>query len=94
MPKTIILIGLIFIGLASAFVPQLYKDTTADAFIAKDNPALIYKNKVKEVFGCDIFIRLEGVMLLLSCIGIFVAFSLTQITGNSLLVSASILIFS
>ena len=51
MPKTISLVGLIFIGLATAFVPQLYKDTTADAFIAKDNPALIYKNKVKEVFG-------------------------------------------
>ena len=51
MPKTIIIIGLMFIGLATAFVPQLYKDTTADAFIAKDNPALIYKNKVKEVFG-------------------------------------------
>lgn len=51
MPKTIILIGLMFIGLATAFVPQLYKDTTADAFIAKDNPALIYKNKVKEIFG-------------------------------------------
>ena len=51
MPKTIILIGLIFIGLATAFVPQLYKDTTADAFIAKDNVALIYKEKVKEIFG-------------------------------------------
>jgi len=51
MPKTIILIGLIFICLATAFVPQLYKDTTADAFIAKDNVALIYKEKVKEIFG-------------------------------------------
>lgn len=51
MPKTISLVGLIFIGLATAFVPQLYKDTTADAFIAKDNPALIYKDKVKDVFG-------------------------------------------
>ena len=51
MPKTIIVIGLMFIGLATAFVPQLYKDTTADAFIAKDNPALIYKNKIKKIFG-------------------------------------------
>ena len=51
MPKTIILLGLMFIGLATTFVPQLYKDTTADAFIAKDNPALIYKNKVKDIFG-------------------------------------------
>lgn len=51
MPKRIILIGLMLIGLATAFVPQLSKDTTADAFIAKSNPALIYKNKVKEIFG-------------------------------------------
>ena len=51
MPKIIILIGVMFIDPATAFVPQLYKDTTADALIAKSNPALIYKNKVKEILG-------------------------------------------
>ena len=51
MPKRIILIGLMLIGLATAFVSQLSKDTTADAFIAKSDPALIYKNKVKAIFG-------------------------------------------
>jgi predicted RND superfamily exporter protein len=32
-------------------LPKLYKDTRADAFLAEDNPALMYRNKVKEQFG-------------------------------------------
>ena len=32
-------------------LPQLYKDTRSDAFLAKDNPALVYKDKVKALFG-------------------------------------------
>jgi hypothetical protein len=50
-PKLVIAFSLLLIGLAASFLPQLYKDTTADAFIAKDNPALIYKDKVKDIFG-------------------------------------------
>jgi len=50
-PKLVIFLSLLFIGLSASFLQQLHKDTTSDAFIAKDNPALIYKDKVKEVFG-------------------------------------------
>lgn len=50
-PKLVIAFSLLLVGLAASFLPQLYKDTTADAFIAKDNPALIYKDKVKDIFG-------------------------------------------
>jgi len=32
-------------------LPNLYKDTRADAFLADDNPALVYRDKVKEQFG-------------------------------------------
>ncbi|MBL4659091.1 MAG: outer membrane lipoprotein-sorting protein [Alcanivoracaceae bacterium] len=32
-------------------LPQLYKDTRSDAFLAADNPALLYREKVKAQFG-------------------------------------------
>ncbi|NRB38689.1 MAG: MMPL family transporter, partial [Pseudomonadales bacterium] len=38
------------VALLSA-LPNLHKDTRADAFLAADNPALVYKNKVKAQFG-------------------------------------------
>ncbi|MBV1911744.1 MAG: outer membrane lipoprotein-sorting protein [Kangiellaceae bacterium] len=38
------------LGLFTA-LPKLYKDTRADAFLAEDNPALVYKDRVKEQFG-------------------------------------------
>ena len=50
-PKLVISISLLLIFFAASFLPKLYKDTTADAFISKDNPALIYKDKVKDIFG-------------------------------------------
>lgn len=62
MKKSIILFGvrhpiltlcfslLLLIGLASG-MKHIYKDTRADAFLESDNPALVYKNKVKETFG-------------------------------------------
>ena len=50
-PKTVIVLSLVLIVLAGLSLPGLYKDTSADAFIAEDNPALIYKNKVKAIFG-------------------------------------------
>jgi predicted RND superfamily exporter protein len=36
---------------AAAFIPGLTKDTSSDAFIAKDNPARVYRDQVKKVFG-------------------------------------------
>ncbi len=47
---TIILGILLIVGLASG-MGKLVKDTRSDAFLAPDNPALIYKEKVKEIFG-------------------------------------------
>ena len=32
-------------------IPKLQKDTSADAFIGEDQPALVYKNHIEEVFG-------------------------------------------
>lgn len=45
------LAGLILIVAMGSFIPQLTKDTRADAFLADDNSALIYREKVKSLFG-------------------------------------------
>ncbi len=50
-PKTIVLLSLMIMGALLSALPTLYKDTRSDAFLANDNPALIYKNKVKAQFG-------------------------------------------
>ncbi len=50
-PKMIMLLGLVLLVAWLSQLPQLYKDTRADAFLSEDNPALVYKNKVKEQFG-------------------------------------------
>ena len=50
-PKSLILLGILLLaGMASQMI-HLQKDTRADAFLAADNPALVYKDKVKEQFG-------------------------------------------
>ncbi len=52
-PKTVLLLCFLGITAAGAFLPSLVKDTTPDAFIAADNPAVIYRDKVKKIFGLD-----------------------------------------
>ncbi|WP_282608628.1 outer membrane lipoprotein-sorting protein [Pelagibius sp. Alg239-R121] len=52
-PKTVLFFSFLAILGAAAFLPLLNKDTTPDAFIAADNPAVIYRDKVKEIFGLD-----------------------------------------
>ena len=52
-PKLIIAAGLIGIVAMAISLPNLVKDTTADSFIAKDNPAVVYRDKVKAIFGLD-----------------------------------------
>jgi len=47
----VVVLGLLFIVLGVVFLPTLVKDVRSDAFLAKDNPALVYRNKVKEQFG-------------------------------------------
>jgi len=50
-PKRIILAGLLVIFALASFLPQLVKDTRSDAFLAADNPALVYRQEVKNIFG-------------------------------------------
>lgn len=50
-PKTLVVISLMVMAALLSALPTLYKDTRSDAFLADDNPALVYKNKVKEQFG-------------------------------------------
>jgi predicted RND superfamily exporter protein len=50
-PKRVIFTGLIFMLAMGSFIPNLTKDTRADAFLADDNPALVYREKVKHLFG-------------------------------------------
>ncbi len=50
-PKRIIAAGFLLIIVMAGFLPQLTKDTRADAFLAADNPALVYREKVKQLFG-------------------------------------------
>jgi predicted RND superfamily exporter protein len=50
-PKTVVLLSVLLMAGLFMFLPQLTKDTRADAFLAADNPALLYRDKVKAQFG-------------------------------------------
>lgn len=50
-PKTNLILSLLLMAVIFIALPDLYKDTRADAFLADDNPALIYRDKVKAQFG-------------------------------------------
>jgi predicted RND superfamily exporter protein len=50
-PLTVVICGLLLLGAFASQLPKMQKDTRADAFLAADNPALIYKEKVKQQFG-------------------------------------------
>ena len=50
-PKKIVLAGLILFFAMLSLVPGIQKDTRSDAFLADDNPALVYREKVKTLFG-------------------------------------------
>ncbi len=52
-PKLVITIGVVGIVAMAISLPKLVKDTTADSFIAKDNPSVVYRDKVKKIFGLD-----------------------------------------
>ena len=49
--KLVVVTMMILMASVLFFLPSLTKDTRSDAFLAEDNPALLYKNKVKEMFG-------------------------------------------
>lgn len=50
-PKTILAIGLMVILATAVFIPTIQKDTRSDAFMPPDHPALIYQDKVEDIFG-------------------------------------------
>lgn len=50
-PKLVVTVSLLMMLVLFTALPTLTKDTRSDAFLAKDNPALVYKDKVKEKFG-------------------------------------------
>ncbi|PIE39399.1 MAG: Patched family protein [Gammaproteobacteria bacterium] len=50
-PKRIVCLGLLFALGFAIFLPTLQKDIRADAFLAKDSPALLYRDVVRERFG-------------------------------------------
>jgi predicted RND superfamily exporter protein len=50
-PKRVVTTGLLLIAVMASMLPQLAQDTRSDAFLADDNPALIYREKVKSIFG-------------------------------------------
>lgn len=50
-PKTLSLLSICLMAALLSFLPSLTKDTRGDAFIAPDNPALIYRERVKQQFG-------------------------------------------
>jgi hydrophobe/amphiphile efflux-3 (HAE3) family protein len=50
-PKTVITLGFMLMLLFAFFLPDLRKDTRADAFIPPDHPALLFRDKTREIFG-------------------------------------------
>ncbi|SDE70895.1 efflux RND transporter permease subunit [Kordiimonas lacus] len=52
-PKTVLILSLLTIAAIGSFVPQIHKDTSSDAFIAKDDPVLIYREHVRKTFGLE-----------------------------------------
>ena len=50
-PRTQVAVSLLLMIALFMALPMLYKDTRSDAFLADNNPALVYRDKVKEQFG-------------------------------------------
>lgn len=50
-PRKYLALGLIFIVVCSAFLTQLRIDPKAESFLPPDSPALIYRDKVEDIFG-------------------------------------------
>ena len=50
-PKTIITLAFLIIVSTAAFIPTLTIDARSESFLPPDNPALVYRDQVEEVFG-------------------------------------------
>ncbi len=51
IPKTIITLAFVIIIATAAFIPTLMIDSRAESFLPPDDPALLYRDQVEEVFG-------------------------------------------
>ena len=51
IPKTIITLAFVIIIATAAFIPTLKIDSRAESFLPPDDPALLYRDQVEEVFG-------------------------------------------
>ena len=47
----VVIVAIGLIGLTGSFLPKIERDTTSNSFIPQDQPALLYKDKVEDVFG-------------------------------------------
>ena len=50
-PKTILIITFLSILGIAIFIPGITKDTSSESFIPDDHPAVVYREKVKDIFG-------------------------------------------
>ena len=50
-PKTVVVASVVFFAVSASFIPRLTQDTSAEAFIGKDHPVVVYRDKVEEIFG-------------------------------------------
>ncbi len=50
-PKLVVLISLIFVVGIGSFLPKLTLDTAIESYLPADHPVVVYRNKVKELFG-------------------------------------------
>jgi len=51
MPKTIMALAFLIIIATGAFIPTLTIDSRSEAFLPKDDPALLYRDQVEATFG-------------------------------------------
>ncbi|MFT7163159.1 MAG: putative RND superfamily exporter protein, partial [Bacteroidia bacterium] len=49
--KIILGLSILLIVVAATFLPQMTRDTSTEAFIPKDDPVLLYRDNVREIFG-------------------------------------------
>lgn len=52
-PALLIFLAIALFLVAASGLPHIVKDTRGDAFLSPDNPALVYRDKVKEQFGLN-----------------------------------------
>ena len=52
-PKTVLVLSLLAIAGLASFMPGLQKDTSSDAFLANDDPVVVYREHVRDVFGLE-----------------------------------------